>query len=308
MKRLAISVCALLLMAQAATLSAQPSQTQESPFTLTLLRGLPGPQSKKDVQIVVVRMTNISKEPIKEGVCLTFDGFYKLSVSYNGAQIGDKKERKCSGEVYMMNIDPGRSFEDEILYDPAKPGTYEFMVERRAFPQDANSVVVKSNTLSVEVPESDKTVLSGAIFNLALSVSGHVSFQPSVLDLVITLTNTSTNVMYFDSPCGAFGGLFKVDVALNGVPMDEPELARKKREGYEGGESKGGFCSGSDPGRRAAPGESLEYHLYWDAKEIGTYDFAVERKTFPHDLANSVTIKSNTVSLVMPQPAAKKDQ
>lgn len=301
MRGLGANLVVLLFTMQVAALCAQTSQKPLPQFTLTLMRGPHGPQIVKEVQVLVVRLTNISNEPISESVCLTFDGLYKISALYNGTPVGDDKERKCSGETFMEKVDPGRSLDDQILYDTGKPGTYQFTVERRAYPLDpTNTLAVKSNTLAVEVPEYGNAATESD-FNLSISLGRpRGEFAPTVVELVVKMTNTSKDEIILESPCSAFEALFKIDVVLDGVLLDESKGARKHREEIENAEAKGGFCEGSNPGRRAAPGDSLDYHLYYDAKKSGTYEFTVERKTFPHNLANSVIVQSNTIAIVMP--------
>jgi len=139
-------------------------------------------------------------------------------------------------------------------------------------------------------------------FTLTLSYHyDHSTFERNVIALDVTLTNTSKETMY-ESPCAAFGGLYEVVVVHNGVPVDENSEERAHREQMERGEAKGGVCMGSDPGRHAAPGKTLKDILRWGTDKHGTYQFTVQRKAFPRSSSQSVTVRSNTVTVIVPEP------
>jgi hypothetical protein len=147
---------------------------------------------------------------------------------------------------------------------------------------------------------------ANAEFQLSLSVKGRIgSLPPTYVSLIVKYTNTSKG-MIFETPCAAFGGLYRISAVLDGAPVEESEVARKERADTEAAEAKGGRCEGSNPGRQVAPGEYLENTLYYNAAKPGRYEFTVERRTFPKDPDKSVTIKSNTVTVVMPEPVTEK--
>jgi hypothetical protein len=120
--------------------------------------------------------------------------------------------------------------------------------------------------------------------------------------LVVSLTNISQRVMG-DTVCSAFGAFYKLIVVYNGVPIEEKEEHRIHRKAMEKGP-----CSGSNPGRRANPGQSLEDILYYETIKPGTYEFTVEREGLPGDPDKSVTIKSNTITIIVPESAASAQQ
>ncbi len=296
----------LFVAAHIAALRPQTPPAQNLPFALTLLQ-LPNVRLEdKNNHELIVRMTNVTDKPIQESLCLDYDGLYKLSVLYNGVSVpGMDKEGKCTDKVVKIDIDPGEIREDgAIFYRTDAPGTYELTVERRVAPDDPNdNRIVRSNPLTIAVPGSSNNA-TGADFTLSLSIpKGRGEFPPTIVELDVKLTNISKSTFIGEDTCAAFGGLLKIDAVYNGVPLDEPEQARKHREEMEKGEAGPG-CTGSNPGKKAGPGESIKHWLYYDAEKPGTYEFAVEQRTFPQDMSKSVIVKSNTVSIVMPYPDA----
>jgi len=139
-------------------------------------------------------------------------------------------------------------------------------------------------------------------FELSLSVERHLtSAPPTHLGLVVTFTNTSSETIH-ETICATAGGLYKLVVGFNGSKLPESDYARKHREDMERGEANGGSCEGTSSQRSILPGESADNTLYYDARKEGTYTFRVERKTFPKDPQQSVIIRSNSVTVVIPEP------
>jgi len=291
---------------QAAPLNTQGVQKPEPSFALALFRLPHESGSDPKTEVLIVRLTNISKQPIHDDLAVVCEGAYKLSVLYNGGPIGAPKFQDCPLVVSGGMIDPGESVENDIPYRTTKPGTYQFILERTAFPQYPNDYsTVRSNPLTTQLPDPNAVTDTGEIFSLSLSVGADkVGYGPNFVELVVKLINTSKDEFILDDPCSFGGGLYKVDVSLNGRPIQESDSARKSRECLEGAETKGGACIGSNSGGRAAPGEFIEDHVYYETKIKGNYEFTVERRTFPQDMGKSVMVKSNTVSVVMPYPDA----
>jgi hypothetical protein len=147
--------------------------------------------------------------------------------------------------------------------------------------------------LSAQTPDEQS-----AGFTLTLSQGRRGGeFAPDVQVLLVSLTNISQRVIG-DTTCSAFGAFYNLIVVYNGVPIEEKEEHRKHRKAMEKGP-----CSGSNPGRRANPGQSLEDILYYETTKPGTYEFTVEREGFPGNPDKSVTIKSNTLTITVPESA-----
>lgn len=170
MKKFVTNLFVMLLVVQTAALF---SQTREKPapvFKLALAEG------NRDATMVswqtrlVVRLTNISTDLIREDGCSALSAMYKLSVVYNGVPLDEPAEAKSGREAREAGkclfasararvLQPGQYWDDELFYNTTKPGTYEFTVEEKTFPQDPQkSVTVKSNTVTVVVTDSDAAV------------------------------------------------------------------------------------------------------------------------------------------------------
>jgi hypothetical protein len=159
-------------------------------------------------------------------------------------------------------------------------------------------IALPTVVLSAQTPEEQ-----AAGFTLTLSQSKLRYGVPKTFQvLVVSLTNISQRVIG-DTTCSAFGAFYNLKVVYNGVPIEEKEEHRIHRKAMEKGP-----CSGSNPGRRANPGQLLEDILYYETTQPGTYEFKVEREGFPGNPDKSVTIKSNTLTIVVPEPGASAPQ
>jgi hypothetical protein len=166
MKKLTFYFAVMFFAMQTIVAYAQTPEKPEPGFTLTLSMGRHGGEFSKNTQVLLVTMTNISKEVINNSWCLSFNNMYNLSVVYNGIPVeetdADRKYKKfrqdgrCSGSVVSRLVKPGKSQEDYFYCDTTKPGTYEFTVTRETFPWNPEkSVTVKSNTITIVVPEPE---------------------------------------------------------------------------------------------------------------------------------------------------------
>jgi hypothetical protein len=154
--------------------------------------------------------------------------------------------------------------------------------------------VSSATVLFAQTPEEQ-----AAGFTLTLSQSKLRYGVPKAFQvLVVSLTNISQRVIG-DTTCSAFGAFYNLKVVYNGVPIEEKEEHRIHRKAMEKGP-----CSGSNPGRRANPGQSLDDILYYETIQPGTYEFTIEREGFPGNPDKSVTVKSNTLTIVVPEPGA----
>jgi hypothetical protein len=135
-------------------------------------------------------------------------------------------------------------------------------------------------------------------FTLTLS-EGHrggvVSYQQV---LVVKLTNISKEVMH-RTFCDSFGGLYNLEVVYNGVPVEKTEAELKWRKDHETG-----MCAGSGGGENTKPGEDRYDTLAYNTIKPGTYEITVTKETFPGEPEKSVTVRSNTLTFVVPEPEA----
>lgn len=179
MRKLASYFAVLIFATQIAVICAQTPERPKPRFKLTISNG--GMDSSGGY-VLAVTETNISNDIIREGGCLplAFQDGINISVLYNGRPMEMdetkpmvqhlRKQRAhpapCSGSMFGHEAKPGGgpegAFEDNLdislLYDMSKPGTYEVTVSKETFPHNPEkSVKVKSNTLTIIVPEPDDT-------------------------------------------------------------------------------------------------------------------------------------------------------
>jgi hypothetical protein len=139
-------------------------------------------------------------------------------------------------------------------------------------------------------------------FTLVLSRDTSRRLPSNMERLIVKLTNTSDKAMR-ETICSAFGGLYKLSVVYNGAQLDEPEFYRKRREARERGD-----CDGSVRQRALKPGESWMDPMEYVTEGPGTYEFTVEEKVFPRDPEGNQIVKSNTLTVVVPEPEAEKQK
>lgn len=150
---------------------------------------------------------------------------------------------------------------------------------------------IQANVMSAQVTRSGMRK-----FKLTISVGHDGAIPKDTAILIVKYTNLSDEMDY-ETTCGAFGAFYKLDVVHDRVSIPEPPEAAKRRKGMEKGP-----CSGSNPGRNLAPGQSRGDYLYYKTQKPGTYEFMVEEETDPEDPAHNVTVKSNTLTVVMGPP------
>jgi hypothetical protein len=153
---------------------AQSAEKTEPQFTLTIseYHGEFGPAFDR----INVKETNISKYSIHDPGCVERRGWIALSVLYNGVPLEERDavrrrywekqySQLCtSGGGVSGGIKPGESGEYMVSvafkYDMSRPGTYDVTVTMESDPKHPEkSVTVKSNTLTIVVPEPDAEAL-----------------------------------------------------------------------------------------------------------------------------------------------------
>jgi hypothetical protein len=116
--------------------------------------------------------------------------------------------------------------------------------------------------------------------------------------LVATYTNLSQYVDA-ETSCSAFGAFYHLSVVFNGITEAEADASRKRRKEMEAA----AVCSGSNPGRNLQRGQSRDDIIYYEKLRPGTYEFTVEQDGFPHDPKSNMVVRSNTVTIVVPEPS-----
>ncbi|MGD0892386.1 MAG: hypothetical protein ABR923_12725 [Terracidiphilus sp.] len=158
-------------------------------------------------------------------------------------------------------------------------------------------LAVQTFILGAQTVETPKPRFSLVIFYSNLGGSTYH-------DLRVVETNTS-NDSIFEHGCLEFKGVFRISILYNGSPLKErDETARKKREV----DARSGYCRAMDA--IIGPGESWERYLAFGSDypmtEPGTYEITVSRDSDLEHPEKGVTIKSNTVTVVVPEQLPAK--
>jgi hypothetical protein len=138
-----------------------------------------------------------------------------------------------------------------------------------------------------------------------LTVSEYRQDQaPGAYRVRILATNTSNEDLHLDG-CAPRRGLYSLSVAYDGVPIAEKDAAaRHQREDR----MRHTVCTSSSINDLIKPGKAHEDILgvtgEYDMSRPGTYEITVSRETLPDDPMKSVTVKSNTIIIVVPDPPA----
>jgi hypothetical protein len=149
-------------------------------------------------------------------------------------------------------------------------------------------------------------------FTLTISNSGSDSLGRYVL--AVTETNISNEVLR-EAVCipAAFEDRIKVTVVYNGTPLEmnevKPAVQYIKKQEKEGK----GHCPTKTFLHEVQPGggpegafeDNLDVSLLYDMSKPGTYEITVSKETFPHNPEKSVTVKSNTLTIIVPEPKAE---
>jgi hypothetical protein len=135
-------------------------------------------------------------------------------------------------------------------------------------------------------------------FTLEISVwnAGELSLDTHAL--TVRLTNT-TNEDRRESTCAERNGWFNSIVTLDGVALEEIDGIQKLRK-----KDKFWMCNGGPMLQPTKAGESQGYLMYisdfYDMTKPGKYDITVTKETFPNNPEKSITVKSNTLTIIVP--------
>jgi len=171
----------------------------------------------------------------------------------------------------------------------------------------APMLVMQTAVICAQTPEKPKPG-----FTLTISGGNEDSYYKGMYGIAVIETNIS-NAAIREGGCLplAFRAGFSISVAYNGVPLEMDEtkptvLNLRKHQKHPVP------CNGSMFSHEAQPGggpqgafeDDLPLSTLYDMSKPGTYEVTVSKETFPHDPTKSVTVKSNTITIVVPEPGA----
>lgn len=143
-------------------------------------------------------------------------------------------------------------------------------------------------------------------FTLTIS-EYHGEFGPAFDRIIVKETNISKKVIY-DPGCQAERGWITLSVLYNGMPLEERDAARRRY--WEKHYSE--FCTSGGGVIGIKPGDSKEYFVSvafkYDVSRPGTYDVSVTMESDQNHPEKSVTVKSNTITVIVPEPGAETPQ
>jgi hypothetical protein len=169
-------------------------------------------------------------------------------------------------------------------------------------------LALQTGTLDAQAPEKP-----APRFTLSLSGEATALDTPRRFTLKVVETNISNEVLR-EAQCSplTFEAGIKVSVIYNNVPLEmddtKPAVQYIREQDKEGM----GHCHGKSFLHEAQPGGGpygafdgiLNLSLLYDISKPGTYEITVSKETFPHNPEKSVTVKSNTLTIVVPEPEA----
>jgi hypothetical protein len=154
------------------------------------------------------------------------------------------------------------------------------------------------------------------IFSLAIEeeqLSAQAGYRPTDHELIVKYTNISD--VFQKDGCAVTPGEYKMVVLRGGL---QAEKRKTRNENTDESQDQGktniyrikvhhteaDSCHGVDRGLN--PGESVKFALWvsseYDMTVPGTYEITVTRETDRWNPEKSVTVKSNTLTIVVPEP------
>jgi hypothetical protein len=136
-------------------------------------------------------------------------------------------------------------------------------------------------------------------FTLTISQVGYGGTIPGNYAVLVREKNIS-DVDIVGSGCMGLVGWLNLIVVYDGVRLPETDAVRS----LEKVRKAGGPCGVDNGGFRTAPGEEHKYQLFitqfYDMHKPGAYEITVTKETEPTDRQMSTTVKSNTITIVVP--------
>jgi hypothetical protein len=139
---------------------------------------------------------------------------------------------------------------------------------------------------------------------------------PGTHILLVKYTNLSDSIQR--DPCVGSPSEYKLVVLRDGMPVENRYARKKKTEETEESQHPGEirlklgekrFCGVTEGFK---PGQIVRFPLWvssqYDMTVPGTYDITVTRETDRWNPEKNVTIKSNTLTIVVPEPGAVAPQ
>lgn len=117
----------------------------------------------------------------------------------------------------------------------------------------------------------------------------------------MTVTNVSDEV-FLEPGCSESRDMYRMTVLYNGAPLEEKDAVSRHR--FESEQAQ--MCTKELGVNEVKPGSSFQIFLrvswVYDMTRPGRYDVTVSRETFPNDPDKNVTVKSNTLTIIVPVP------
>ncbi|HEX3661655.1 MAG TPA: hypothetical protein VHU89_09505 [Acidobacteriaceae bacterium] len=136
-------------------------------------------------------------------------------------------------------------------------------------------------------------------FTLSISQIGYGGTLPGNYAVEVREKNISDGLIS-GSDCSGFGDWLNLSVLYNGVPLPTTDAVKH----LEKVRRAGGPCGVNNGGWKIAPGEEQQFPLYitqfYPMRKPGTYEITVTKETEPLFPVMSTTVKSNTISVVVP--------
>jgi hypothetical protein len=144
-------------------------------------------------------------------------------------------------------------------------------------------------------------------FKLTISDNHSSMFAPPSHRISMMVTNISSEV-FIERGCSEMMDIYHISVFYKGVALEEKDAAARHRsEAWQAA-----HCTwelGSNP---VNPGESFQIWFdvgdRYNMSKPGVYEVTVFRETDPDHPEHSITVKSNTLTVVVPKPGASAAQ
>jgi hypothetical protein len=172
-------------------------------------------------------------------------------------------------------------------------------IHMRMLPSLFLTVIIATH-LTAAFAQENETI--EAEYTITLRRWAQGEFPAGFYGVLVELTKTS-NESIREKFCPNQNNGYNFSVLFNDVAMEElPRIQELKKEGALNG------CGAHGVMANLKPGDSHPYWMpisnYYDMSKPGTYQITVTRETVPGYLLISTTVKSNTVTIAVPEPKA----